>query len=325
MRLDHIAFGPVRAAARSSRGILTDEAERAIDAVLAGPLPESFGRSLVEHRVLERVLTEMVDAAGPEDVEAIERVVDRVLESAAVERWVGDGDGARLAETYLERLVRSTAFRNTLKEVLSSPEIRAALAEQSTGFAGDVAEAGRRRSTRLDEAIAARVGRLLGRPRAIEPTRFAGVASRGIGLVVDAALAQLVFLVAAGSVALVTALAGGVREGWLAATLAGVGWLLVAATYFTAFWTTTGQTPGMRLTGVHVATASGAPPSAARSLVRFVGLILAIVPLFAGFLPALVDRRRRALQDFLAGTVVVYDAAASSSGAGGSLKNTSSE
>ena len=36
------------------------------------------------------------------------------------------------------------------------------------------------------------------------------------------------------------------------------------------------------------------------------GLVLAIVPLFAGFLPVLVDDRRRALQDFLAGTVVLY-------------------
>jgi uncharacterized RDD family membrane protein YckC len=52
---------------------------------------------------------------------------------------------------------------------------------------------------------------------------------------------------------------------------------------------------------------TGEPPGAGRSLVRFVGLVLAIIPLFAGFLPVLVDDRRRALQDFLAGTVVVYD------------------
>lgn len=44
-----------------------------------------------------------------------------------------------------------------------------------------------------------------------------------------------------------------------------------------------------------------------RAVVRTIGLGLAIVPLFLGFLPALVDRRRRALPDYLAGTVVVYD------------------
>jgi uncharacterized RDD family membrane protein YckC len=38
-----------------------------------------------------------------------------------------------------------------------------------------------------------------------------------------------------------------------------------------------------------------------------VGLLLAIVPLFAGFLPVLFTARRRGLPDYVAGTVVVYD------------------
>jgi uncharacterized RDD family membrane protein YckC len=41
--------------------------------------------------------------------------------------------------------------------------------------------------------------------------------------------------------------------------------------------------------------------------VRTLGLALAIIPCFLGFLPALFDSRRRALPDYLAGTVVVYD------------------
>jgi uncharacterized RDD family membrane protein YckC len=41
-------------------------------------------------------------------------------------------------------------------------------------------------------------------------------------------------------------------------------------------------------------------------VVRLIGLGLAIVPLFLGFLPVLVDARRRGLHDFLAGTVVLY-------------------
>ena len=34
---------------------------------------------------------------------------------------------------------------------------------------------------------------------------------------------------------------------------------------------------------------------------------LAIIPCFAGFVPVLFDSRRRALQDYMAGTVVVFD------------------
>ena len=48
------------------------------------------------------------------------------------------------------------------------------------------------------------------------------------------------------------------------------------------------------------------PPGTGRAILRFVGLLLAIVPLFAGFIPMLLDRRRRGLQDYLGATVVLY-------------------
>jgi len=50
-------------------------------------------------------------------------------------------------------------------------------------------------------------------------------------------------------------------------------------------------------------------PGLGRAIVRTVGLALAIIPLFAGFLPALFDERRRALPDYLAGTTVDYEEA----------------
>ena len=40
---------------------------------------------------------------------------------------------------------------------------------------------------------------------------------------------------------------------------------------------------------------------------RLLGLGVAIAIAFLGFVPVLVDDRRRALQDFLAGTTVYYD------------------
>jgi uncharacterized RDD family membrane protein YckC len=81
----------------------------------------------------------------------------------------------------------------------------------------------------------------------------------------------------------------------------------VVAAYFAGFWSALGQTPGQRLLRLRVVTGSGGSPSLPRELVRVAGLILAIVPLFAGFLPALFDRDRRALPDYVAGTTVVYD------------------
>jgi uncharacterized RDD family membrane protein YckC len=287
VRFERFALGPVRAAARSSRGVLEEEAERVIDALLEGPLPEAVGRSIVEHRVVERVLstaleTSSRDGAGPE------------LET--------------LTDDLVQRMVQSPSFKLALEEVLSRPEIREAMTSQAAGFGGDVAAAARRRSTAADRSVEARALRLLGRQPSAEAERFGGFATRAVGLVLDAALAQLAFLVAAGSIALVVALTGGFQPGWVEGVLGAAGWTLAVALYFVAFWSTTGQTPGMRVMHVRVLARSGAPPSVLRSLVRFVGLIVAIIPLFAGFLPVLVDRRRRGLHDFVAGTVVVRSA-----------------
>jgi uncharacterized RDD family membrane protein YckC len=135
---------------------------------------------------------------------------------------------------------------------------------------------------------------------------YAGIATRAVALAIDVALSQAVFVVGAALLSLIASLVGQLRPEWLVAILAGAGWFLVVGAYFVGFWSVTGQTPGMRLMQARVLTAAGTPPGFWRSNVRLIGLALAIIPLFAGFLPVLVDGRRRALPDFLAGTVVVY-------------------
>jgi uncharacterized RDD family membrane protein YckC len=72
------------------------------------------------------------------------------------------------------------------------------------------------------------------------------------------------------------------------------------------FWSTTGETPGNRLLQIRVCRADdGAMLSPGGAALRFGALILAALPLFAGFVPILLDDRRRGVQDMLAGTVVV--------------------
>jgi len=139
---------------------------------------------------------------------------------------------------------------------------------------------------------------------------YGGVATRAIALAVDAAIAQGIVFAGGAVFALVGSLVD-VRLDTVAKVVAGCAWALVVGGYFVMFWSTVGQTPGMRLMGVHLVGPNGRPPGVARSVVRLVGLALAIIPLFLGFLPALVDDRRRALQDLLAGTVVLYDGDAS--------------
>jgi uncharacterized RDD family membrane protein YckC len=120
-------------------------------------------------------------------------------------------------------------------------------------------------------------------------------------------LTIVIFTSVVGIASLVASLVGGLRPQWLVGVLLASGWLLVVGTYFVLFWSAAGQTLGMRLLNLRVVGPGGRPPSIGRSLVRMVGLVLAIVPLFAGFVPVLFTARRRGLPDFLAGTVVVYD------------------
>jgi uncharacterized RDD family membrane protein YckC len=136
---------------------------------------------------------------------------------------------------------------------------------------------------------------------------YAGIATRAVGLAVDAALAQAIVFAGGAVLALVASLVTEVHLGTVGRLIAGAAWLLTLVCYFTLFWSTAGQTPGMRLMGIRVVTTQGVHPGVMRSAWRVLWLGLAILPMFAGFLPVLVDSRRRALQDFVAATVVVYD------------------
>jgi uncharacterized RDD family membrane protein YckC len=140
------------------------------------------------------------------------------------------------------------------------------------------------------------------------PSRLAtaGIATRGTALALDAAFANLICLVLGALIGLITSLVGELRPQWLLALLAAAGWALIVGGYFTLFWSATGQTPGMRLMRLRVVTYAGGPLHVSRALVRLGGLVLSIIPFFAGFVPVLFDDRRRALHDRIARTLVVY-------------------
>jgi uncharacterized RDD family membrane protein YckC len=136
---------------------------------------------------------------------------------------------------------------------------------------------------------------------------YAGIATRAVALAIDVAIAQVIVFGGGAVIALVGSLVGELKiDTTFERVLAALAWATVVATYFVLFWSTAGQTPGMRLMGLRLVGADGRQLGVGRSIVRLIGLVLAIIPLFAGFLPVLVDARRRALQDMLAHTVVLY-------------------
>jgi uncharacterized RDD family membrane protein YckC len=138
-------------------------------------------------------------------------------------------------------------------------------------------------------------------------TPYGGIATRGIALAVDAAIANGIVLVAGALLALVGSLVGDLRPEWLVKVLAAAGWAFTLSAYFVLFWMATGQTPGMRLMHLRVVTErDNGRVGFVRALIRLGGLLLAIIPLFAGFIPVLFDNRRRGVHDLLARTVVLH-------------------
>ncbi|HMJ34244.1 MAG TPA: RDD family protein [Baekduia sp.] len=137
---------------------------------------------------------------------------------------------------------------------------------------------------------------------------YAGLVTRTVAYVLDAAVINLVAFVVGAAAALALSIfdLSNALQTAVTATLAAV-YVLWAIAYFAAFWSTTGQTPGARVMRIRVVDAHGGRGlKPRRALVRVAGLVLATIPLFAGFLMMLWDRRRRCLQDRLARTVVVH-------------------
>ena len=287
------AFFPARAAARAWRDELeatvdevlsAPEIARVIDRALAGALPEQITRSVVRHRVLERVVAELASSGE------LERLLNAALASPQTLELT-------------DRVLASDETQHTLREVASSPELREAIARQTSGLAEEVVDSIRASAVRLDD----RAEHAVSRRKRVSPPPYGGIATRALALAADAVLSIALYMAVVGVVAVVASLVGGLRPEWLVGALLAAGWILIAGGYFVLFWSSAGQTPGMRLLRLRVHTAAGGVPSVGRSIVRLIGLVLAIVLMFLGFLPVLFDERRRGLADFLAGTRVLYD------------------
>jgi uncharacterized RDD family membrane protein YckC len=255
--------------------------------VAVGAVATAARLALFPVRVIARSpkLGSALAAAGREAEVGLNREVDGMLAGPvpdAVTRALSSGElDARVAAS--------------LREVISSPDVRAMLAGETRTYADELLGQVRAAAARLDER--------LDRSTAAGREIYGGLASRGAALVIDLALAQTALAVAGGTLALVTTLAGPIRPTWLAAAVIAAAWAVFVTTYFVLFWTTTGQTPGMRLLGLRVVREQGL--GIGRCLLRLLGISLAIVPCFLGFAPALWDPRRRALPDYLAGTAVL--------------------
>jgi uncharacterized RDD family membrane protein YckC len=137
---------------------------------------------------------------------------------------------------------------------------------------------------------------------------YAGLATRVLAFAIDAAIVDGIALLVGVLVGLGLSLLH--LSSALQGALAGIGAALAVVwtiAYFAFFWSASGQTPGNRLLRIRVEDArTGGRVHVRQAVLRALALSLSALLLFAGFLMILVNRRRRALHDYIASTVVVY-------------------
>jgi uncharacterized RDD family membrane protein YckC len=256
--------------------------------------------SAVESEAVEKALARVLD--GP----IVEEAVQGALQSEAVKKALIEALDSELVDEIWRRLLAGPQVQQMVERVAEAPEVRAAIASQSVGLIGDIGRQIDKLARDLDDTFERVIRRIFFRRRRPLPTNRAGVVSRGLAFLIDAAIINLAFTVLAGAVTLIVTFFGGDGEGVPRGAIAAGSfvWLVVVGVYLSGFWFLAGQTPGMRFLGIRL---NERRLPFGRAIKRLIGLGLSIITFGIGFLGIVFGEARRSWADRMAGTEVVYD------------------
>ena len=133
---------------------------------------------------------------------------------------------------------------------------------------------------------------------------FVGAVTRAVSWVLDAVAINVVAIITGlGAQLILSIFPVSPKFAAVLKPIAGTVYIVWCGVYFVLFWSWTGQTLGARTMQIRLVTANGGKVKPARAVVRWVGMNLAMLPLFAGYAPILFGRR--GFPDWIARTVVV--------------------
>jgi uncharacterized RDD family membrane protein YckC len=254
----------------------------------------------VESEAVERAMARVLQ--GP----IVEEAVQGALESEAVKRALLEAMDSELVDEVWRRLLASEEAQQLVERIAEAPEVRAAISAQGVGLLEDIGRTIGKLTRSLDDSFERIVRRIFFRPRRPLPTDHAGLLSRGLAMVIDGVFVNLSFTAIAAIVALFDSAFGGNGNGMSAVAIAvgSTAWLSLGAVYLVGFWSLAGQTPGMRFVGIRL---GDGRLRLGRSLKRLAGLGLSVISFGIGFLGIVFGEKRRAWDDRLSDTDVVYD------------------
>jgi hypothetical protein len=126
------------------------EMERTLDRMLAGKLTDALGRSLAEHRVVERVAVQVIATTD------VDRVIGAALDHPMTERA-------------LERILTSREMDRLVQYIATSPAVLDAVSTHTQTLAEEMVTSVRTRSQAVDDVAERTVRGWLRRPR-LEPS-----------------------------------------------------------------------------------------------------------------------------------------------------------
>lgn len=289
---------PARLLGVGVRGARTVTKATGIDRAVENAAEEAIVAA-VESKAVERAMVRVLE--GP----VIEEAVEGALESEAVKRALLEAMDSELVDEVWRRLLASEEAQQLVERIAEAPEVRAAISAQGMGLLGDIGRTIGNLVRRFDDRFERIVRRVFFRKPRPLPTDHAGAISRALAIVIDGVFVNLAFTAFVALVTLVANAFGGNGEGGsgLAIAIGSTAWLSFGAIYLVGFWSLADQTPGMRFVGIRLEERL----PLGRSLKRLVGLGLVFLTFGIGFLGIVFGPRRRAWDDRLSGTGVVYD------------------
>ncbi|MGI8632052.1 MAG: RDD family protein [Solirubrobacterales bacterium] len=135
---------------------------------------------------------------------------------------------------------------------------------------------------------------------------YAGAITRAMALAIDGVLVNLSL---AAFTAIVASLVRALFPDFVGdlplqtTAVAAVAWGTIGSSYLLFFWTLVGQTPGMRILGLRVASLAGERLGLGQAIKRLIALV--VFPF--GAVAMVVTERRQALHDRFADSIVVYE------------------
>jgi uncharacterized RDD family membrane protein YckC len=253
----------------------------------------------VESKAVERAMVRVME--GP----VIEEAVEGALESDAVKRALLEAMDSELVDEVWRRLLASEETQQLVERIAEAPEVRAAISAQGMGLIEDIGRTIGNLARRLDDRFERIVRRIFFRKPRELPTDRAGAVSRALAMAVDGVFVNLAFTAFVALVTLAANTFGGNGEGGssLAIAIGSTAWLSFGAIYLVGFWSLAGQTPGMRFLGIRLEERL----PLGRGIKRLIGLGLSVLTFGLGFLGIVFGAQRRAWDDRLSHSGVIYD------------------